>query len=86
MKSAAGLPVRVAPQAEIARELEDLERRSITYIINRGTPQAYYGLTDHGRDFMLERLHTQHPPSNQRSATAMHPTGAGNAPPPAERG
>lgn len=73
-------PVRVAPQGQIAREIEDLERRSVAYILHRSTPGAYYGLTEHGRDFMLEQLRPQRRLTDEEPTPPVR-TGAGMPPP-----
>lgn len=49
------LPVPVAPQGEIARQLEDMHQRGIVTIDDPESQLAYYGLTRHGCDFMLEK-------------------------------
>lgn len=49
------LPAPVAPQGEIARQLEDMHQRGIVTIDDPESQMAYYGLTRHGRDFMLEK-------------------------------
>lgn len=49
------IPMPVAPQGEIARQMEDLQRRGVANIDDINSPMAYYGLTRHGRNFMLEK-------------------------------
>lgn len=50
------LPTPIAPQGEIARQMEDLHRRGVASIDDPDSPMAYYGLTRPGRNFMLEKL------------------------------
>jgi hypothetical protein len=56
MRSLSGLPVAVAPQGEIARHMEEMARRGVAIIVEPDSPMAYYGLTRHGRDFMLKTM------------------------------
>jgi hypothetical protein len=56
MQQVTGMRVRVAPQAEIAQHMEAMVRWGAASIDHPGSEQAYYGLTQDGRDFMLDEL------------------------------
>jgi hypothetical protein len=60
------MSVPVAPQAEIARQMEDMQQKGVATIDDPNSVMAYYGLTRHGRDFMLEKLRP--PPPQARGA------------------
>lgn len=62
------IPMPVAPQGEIARQMENMERHGVAVIADPDSQMAYYGLTRHGRDFMLEKW----------QATARRPQTAGD--------
>jgi hypothetical protein len=49
-------PVRVAPQAEIARQMEDMLVNGVAVIVDPDSATTYYGLTRNGRDFMLAAM------------------------------
>jgi hypothetical protein len=49
------MEIPIAPQGEIARELEVLHGRGVVTIDDPNSPMAYYGLTRLGRNFMLEK-------------------------------
>jgi hypothetical protein len=55
----------VAPQGEIARQMEAMEQQGVATIDNPNTVGARYGLTRHGRDFMLENRRSPKPPPDQ---------------------
>jgi hypothetical protein len=61
----------VAPQGEIARQMEEMEQKGVATIDDPTSIVAYYGLTRHGRDFMLENLKAprfaQHAADSRRS-------------------
>ena len=42
-------------RGHVASALEDMERHGVAIVDNRGEPSALYGLTRHGREFMLSR-------------------------------
>ena len=48
--------VRVAPQAEIARQMEDMAVQGVAVIVEPDSPMAYYGLTRNGRNFILAAM------------------------------
>jgi hypothetical protein len=48
--------VRVAPQAEIARQMEDMLVNGVAVIVEPDSQTAYYGLTRNGRNFMLAEM------------------------------
>jgi hypothetical protein len=50
------VPMPVAPQGEIAQQMEAMEQAGVATIDDPNSVMAYYGLTRHGRDFMLENL------------------------------
>ncbi len=50
------VPMPVAPQGEIGRQMEDMQQKGVATIDDPNSVMAYYGLTRHGRDFMLEKL------------------------------
>jgi hypothetical protein len=53
MKTLTRSPVRVAPQAEIARQMEDMLVNGVAVIVDPDSATASYGLTRNGRNFML---------------------------------
>lgn len=64
-----GMNLPVAPQGEIAREMEDMQQKGVATIDDPNSVIAYYGLTRHGRDFMLEKLRPRpRAPAPPRSA------------------